>query len=242
MNKNNPKEILVVAAHPDDEILGCGGTIVKHLQEGDNVHVVILAEGITSRSENRDRDKQANALSEIAGSEESAHKILGTTSLELFDLPDNRMDSLDRIDVTKKIEKLIEQYQAEIIYTHHAGDVNIDHRIIHEAVVTACRPQPGHCVKTLLFFEVASSTEWQTPCSNIAFTPNWFIDISATLDKKLQALEAYESEMRKFPHPRSIEALNHLAKWRGASVGLDAAEAFMLGRQISYTQAYFKRD
>ena len=226
------KSILVVAAHPDDEVLGCGGTIARHIDDGDNVHVVILAEGVTSREDVRDRDSSAGELSEIAEHAEAAHKILGTTTLELFDLPDNRMDSLDLLDIVKKIEAIIDKYRPEIIYTHHAGDVNIDHRIINEAVVTACRPLPGHSVRQLLFFEVASSTEWQPPSANIAFTPNWFVDISSTLDKKLKALEKYSGEMRDFPHARSIEALKHLAGWRGASIGVDAAEVFILGRKI----------
>ncbi len=225
------KIVLVIAAHPDDEVLGCGGTIIKHIQSKDKVHVVILAEGITSRTE-LEVGKHSKELNQLEKAANKAHNILGSTSLELFDFPDNKMDSIDRIVVVKKIEELIEKYKPEIVYTHHAGDVNIDHRIIHESVITACRPQPKHCVKTLLFFEVASSTEWQPQNSKVPFFPNWFIDISDVLDKKLEALEAYKCEMRDFPHPRSVKALDYLAKWRGASVGVEAAESFMLGRNI----------
>jgi len=224
--------VLVVAAHPDDEVLGCGGAIAKHIEQGDKVHVAILAEGLTSREDIRNRAANTKKLVELEYAAQRAHDILGTTTLELFDFPDNRMDAVDRIEVTKKVEVLVDKYQPQIVYTHHTGDVNIDHRIIHEAVVTACRPQPGHCVKTLLFFEVASSTEWQTPVSNIPFTPNWFVDISETLDKKLEALEAYAGEMRDWPHSRSIKALKHLAKWRGASNGVESCEAFSLGRRL----------
>ena len=119
-----------------------------------------------------------------------------------------------------------------MVYSHWIGDVNIDHRRIHEAVVAACRPQPGHPVESLLFFEVASSTEWQTPGSAPAFQPNWFVDISATLDTKLAALAAYQAELRDWPHPRSTRGVEHLARWRGSTVGCEAAEAFVLGRHL----------
>ena len=142
------------------------------------------------------------------------------------------MDAINRLEVIKVIEAAIAEHQPERIYTHHAGDVNIDHRCIHDAVVTACRPVPGHPVNTLLFFEVASSTEWQPPGSGPVFGPTWFEDVSQTLDYKLQALEAYRSEMRAWPHSRSMEALEHLARWRGATVGVAAAEAFVLGRRV----------
>ena len=226
------KTILVIAAHPDDEILGCGGTIAKHVQAGDEVYVAILAEGLTSRDQTRNRENHLDGLSELEKSAQRANQILGVASLVMLDFPDNRMDSLDRLDVTKAVEELIRKYQPEIVYTHHVGDVNIDHRVIHDAVITACRPLAGNPVKTILFFEVASSTEWQPPGSAPTFAPNWFVDISDTLNLKLEALEAYASEMRAWPHSRSIKALEHLAHWRGATISVDAAEAFMLGRQL----------
>lgn len=225
-------KVLVVAAHPDDEVLGCGGAIAKHTQQGDVVHVLIMAEGATSRSLQRDREKVKNQLSALAVAAQQASEILGVQSLKLHDFPDNRMDSCDLLDVIKVIENKISQYQPDIIYTHHSSDVNIDHSLIHKAVVTATRPIPGQVVKTLLFFEIASSTEWQTPGSALPFTPNWFVDISETLNLKIKALTVYESEMRCFPHARSVNALEHLAKWRGASVGVEAAEAFILGRNL----------
>ncbi|MNR75298.1 1D-myo-inositol 2-acetamido-2-deoxy-alpha-D-glucopyranoside deacetylase [compost metagenome] len=226
------RSILVVAAHPDDEVLGCGATIAKHAKAGDQVHVLILAEGLTSRAEQRDRARLSGELSALAQAAESANRILGAASLRLHDFPDNRMDAIDRLEVVKVIEAAIAEHQPERVYTHHAGDVNIDHRCIHDAVVTACRPLPGHPVKTLLFFEVASSTEWQPPGSGPVFAPTWFEDVSETLDLKLEALEAYRSEMRAWPHARSMEALEHLARWRGASLGVAAAEAFVLGRRL----------
>ncbi len=224
--------VLVLAAHPDDEVLGCGATIAKHAKEGDEVHVVILAEGVTSRGDERDRTRHLEQLSSLSRDVHRASELLSACSLTLHDFPDNRMDSPDLLDIVKAVERYIARLQPGVVYTHHAGDVNIDHRRIHEAVVAACRPQPMHPVKTLLFFEIASSTEWQTPGSQPTFVPNWFVDVSDTLELKLQALEIYSSEMRDWPHARSIKALEHLSRWRGASIGVDAAEAFLLGRRI----------
>jgi LmbE family N-acetylglucosaminyl deacetylase len=224
--------VLIIAAHPDDEVLGCGGTIAKHVQNGDSVHVVILAEGVTSRDKVRQRENRAGELSQLEQAAHEAGWILGVRSVELYDFPDNRMDAVDLLDVVKVIETIIDKYKPDMVYAHHAGDVNVDHRIVHQAVVTACRPLPGQCVKTLLFFEIPSSSEWQTPGSAPAFLPNYFVDISGCLDRKLRALKAYEGEMRSWPHPRSIEAVEHLARWRGNSVGVQAAEGFVLGRKL----------
>jgi LmbE family N-acetylglucosaminyl deacetylase len=224
--------VLVVAAHPDDEVLGCGGTIARHADAGDQVKVLIVAEGATSRQEQRDRLQAGGELSALAQAAQTAGSILGAAGVELLDLPDNRLDSLDRLDLIKHIEQHIHRHQPQVVYVHHAGDVNVDHRRLHEAVVTACRPTPGHPVRRLISFEVASSSEWQPPGSAPAFQPNWFVDISDQWQRKRQALLAYSSEMRPWPHARSLEALEHLARWRGAQVGVEAAEAFCLLRQL----------
>jgi LmbE family N-acetylglucosaminyl deacetylase len=225
--------VLVIAAHPDDEVLGCGGTIARHADVGDAVQVLIVAEGATSRQVLRDRNQVADDLSHLAQVAQTVGATLGAAGVELLDLPDNRLDSLDRLDLTKLIEERIARHQPQVVYVHHAGDVNVDHRRLHEAVVTACRPMPGQPVRRLLSFEVASSTEWQPPGSAPAFQPNWFVDITAQWARKRQALEAYAAEMRPWPHARSIEALEHLARWRGAQVGVEAAEAFCLLRQLA---------
>ncbi|MBO1063874.1 PIG-L deacetylase family protein [Anabaena sp. 54] len=224
--------VLVVAAHPDDEVLGCGGAIAKHAQQGDNVHILILAEGATSRDEKRDRSHFQRELSALASAAKQASEILGSTSVSLKDFPDNRMDGCELLDIVKVIEDAVTHIHPQIVYTHHNGDVNIDHRRVHEAVITACRPKPGSSIKTLLFFEVPSSTEWRPPGSAPSFAPNWFVDISETLTLKLKALEAYSLEMCPYPHPRSIESVEYLARWRGSTVGVEAAEAFMLGRNL----------
>lgn len=228
------RTVLVVAAHPDDEVLGCGAAMARHALRGDKVHVHILAEGLTSREGTRDRSKHADGLSELAAAAHKAHSILGVSSTTLHAWPDNRMDTVPLLDVVKTVEAAIARHRPDIIYTHHGGDLNIDHRVTQQAVETACRPLPGAGLESLLFFEVPSSTEWRTSGPEAAFAPDWFLDASETLPLKLKALKAYASEMRPWPHPRSLQAVEHLARWRGASAGWKAAEAFMLGRHRSF--------
>jgi N-acetylglucosamine malate deacetylase 1 len=225
------KLILVCAAHPDDEVLGCGGTIAKLADGGAIIHVAFLADGVFSRA--GDQTKQQEELRIRRAAAQEACDILGVKSVSFGDFADNRMDTVALLDIINVVDKLIADHRPDTVFTHHIGDVNIDHRRIHEAVVTACRPQRGHPVKTLLCFEVPSSTEWQLPGSAPVFTPNWFVDISDTLDHKLAALDAYAAELRAWPHSRSRQGVEHLARWRGATIGVDAAEAFMLGRQLA---------
>jgi LmbE family N-acetylglucosaminyl deacetylase len=203
-------------------------------EAGCAVHVLLVADGETARARNSS-STPAVGLSLLRARREAAEnasKALGCTSVEMLSLPDNRLDGLELLTVVKHIETHIERHRPATVLTHYSADVNIDHRIVHDAVIAATRPQPGHPVKELLFFEVASSTEWRPPSSFAPFNPNWFVDITATLPKKVEALHAYQHEMREFPHPRSLEAIEALARWRGASVGVPAAEAFVLGRRI----------
>lgn len=225
-------KVIVISAHPDDEVLGCGATIAKHVENGDEVHVLILAEGQTSRDTQRDRTKNIEVLTQLSEAAREAANVLGVSTVTLKDFPDNRMDSVDLLDVVKTLEEFIELHQPSIIYTHHYWDLNIDHRITNQAVITAARPIPGSSIKRILFFEVPSSTEWQASSSCLPFAPNWFVDISDTLDKKIEALKRYKHELRSWPFPRSLDAVSYLAKWRGASIGTMAAEAFVLGRNI----------
>jgi N-acetylglucosamine malate deacetylase 1 len=224
--------VLVVAAHPDDEVLGCGGTLARMASEGRAVHILLMADGETSRVSDSGQTIDPGRLAARNAAAEKACKILGCTSVEMLALPDNRLDGLELLDVVKHIEAFVQRYQPMTVVTHHSGDVNIDHRVVHDAVITACRPQPGHPVKELLFFEVPSSTEWRPPSSANMFNANWFVDVSQTLQLKLQALQVYQDELRPFPHPRSIKAVEALAKWRGATVGAEAAEGFVLGRKL----------
>lgn len=219
-------KILCLSAHPDDEVLGCGGTLARHAAAGDEVYVCLIAEGLTSRPGGSD----VEALAELAATAQRANALLGVRETRLLGLPDNRLDAMPRLEVIQRIEQVMAEVQPDIVYTHAAADLNIDHQIVHEAVLTACRPFPGQGVKRILCFEVSSSTEWRGAGSGLAFVPNWFVDITNTLPDKRAALGEYAGEMRPWPHARSIEACEHLARWRGASVGVAAAEAFMLAR------------
>ena len=225
------KKVVVIAAHPDDEVLGCGGTIARMAREGDSVHVLLMGDGESSRGDDG-RVVDANRLIIRNKAATRACEILGCSSIDQLAFPDNRMDSLALLDVVRPIEVFINKHCPETVFTHHSGDVNIDHIIVHNAVIAACRSQPEFPVRELLFFEVPSSTEWRPPSSSAMFNPNWFVDISETLDLKLQALQAYNDELRPFPHPRSQKGVEALAQWRGATAGVHAAEAFILGRKI----------
>ena len=224
--------VAIFVAHPDDEVLGCGGTIAWHIAKGDKVYVIILAEGISSREDSRKEGNSSKQLNQLIKSARKAHDILGTNSIKFLNFPDNRMDSLDLLNIIKIVEKELEQIAPDTVYTHHVSDLNIDHQITNKAVITACRPYPNQAVKKIITFEVQSSTDWQQPNSNNNFAPNYYIDVSGYLTKKLKALEAYSLEMRPWPHSRSNKALKHLACWRGSTVGFKAAEAFQLIREL----------
>jgi LmbE family N-acetylglucosaminyl deacetylase len=223
---NDPAIVLVVVAHPDDEVLGAGGTLARHARAGSKVHILFLADGVGARG----ADKAA-AERRIAAARKAA-ACLGAQEPVFLGLPDNRLDSLDLLDVTQAIEGIIAKTDPAVVYTHHAGDLNIDHAICHRAVLTACRPLPGSNVRAIYAMEVASSTEWAAPSAVNAFQPSRFVDISAVQDLKRRALQAYVEEMRPYPHPRSFEAIEALVKWRGATAGLQAAEAFMVLREV----------
>ncbi len=220
------KTILVVAAHTDDEALGCGGTIARHVAEGDLVYAVFMADGVSSRNQTN-----TTAIAQRESAADKARGILGIREYIYLGLPDNRMDSLPLIDVVQCLEPIITRLKPNTIYTHHHGDLNIDHRITHQAVMTACRPVPECCVREIFAFEVVSSTEWSTPALE-PFLPNLFVDISTHLGVKMQALSAYAEEMRTAPHSRSFEHVEMLARHRGYSVGLDAVEAFSIVRKL----------
>lgn len=242
--------VLVVAAHPSDEVLGAGGTIANHVQSGDSVTVAILGEGYSARVDSM-HTVDPHQLSNLKASTFRAASILGysrreyeniinpkkdnldhfnSSTLEFYDLPDNRFDSVDLLDIVRLIEVLVKQVQPHVIYTHHSGDLNIDHCITAKAVLTACRPLPETSVKKILTFEMPSATGWTTP--DQVFQPTVFVDISNTLAAKLEAVKVYKTELRAFPHARSLKSIKARAVAWGAHVGLEAAEPFCLIREI----------
>jgi LmbE family N-acetylglucosaminyl deacetylase len=223
------RTILLVAAHPDDEVLGCGGTLARHAANGDDVHVLFFADGTSSRLGAGATDELIRARSSEAI---EAAKVMGINPPQFLGFPDQRLDSEDFLDLTRALESVVFKLSPMIVYTHHGSDLNLDHRLAYRAVLTACRPVPGSTVKEIYAFETLSSTEWSDRGIGPGFNPNRFVDISDQLERKLSALAAYGSELREFPHPRSLEGVRALARVRGACVGVEAAEAFEVIRQI----------
>jgi len=224
-------DVLIVAAHPDDEVLGCGGTVARMVREGSSVYIAILGEGITSRYQARE-EADHGLVDALHARSRKVAKALGAANLFTYDLPDNRFDTVPLLDVVKIVEGLIESLRPEVIYTHHGGDLNIDHGIVHRAVLTASRPVVACPVKRLYAFEVPSSTEWSFSQVQPVFRPNVLTDISATLETKIEAMGLYGDEARPFPHPRSPEALRAIARKWGSVAGMEAAEAFELIREV----------
>ncbi|MES2140606.1 MAG: PIG-L family deacetylase [Bacteroidota bacterium] len=229
------KKILVVVAHPDDELLGLGATMNKLIQEyGVKTQVVILGEGITSRSDNRNTLEWAKELATHKKNIDDAKNCIGYHSVSVHDFPDNRFDSVALLDIIKVVEKEKQLFSPDIIFTHHGGDLNIDHQRTFEAVVTAIRPMEDEKVSTLVTFETPSGTEWRASSDPRHFLPNIFIEVSEkNIDAKIRAMESYEFEKRIYPHPRSPEALKIQAQRWGVAVGKKFAEAFVLVRHIS---------
>ena len=225
------ESILVVAAHPDDEVLGCGGTMARLANEGNDVRIAILAEGMTSRYRQREQANQ-NELDRLHGNAQQAADKVRAKELVLCKLPDNRLDTVPLLEVVKLVEGLIEKFKPAVIYTHHPGDLNVDHGVVHRAVLTATRPVPGQGVREVYAFEVPSSTEWAFQRLEPSFRPNVFVDIGATLEAKVAALACYDTETREFPHPRSPEAVRAVAMRWGSVAGFQAAEAFELIRSL----------
>jgi len=222
--------VLVIVAHPDDEVLGCGATMARLAREGHQVHAVILGEGITSRRLHRE-ETDPSLLDTLRESSREAAKILGAEKPQFNGLPDNRFDTVALLDVVKLVEEVVERVAPAAIYTHHGGDLNIDHRVVHQAVLTATRPVAGCPVKEVYACEIPSATEWSFGQLR-PFVPTVFVDVSETLELKVRAMELYKSEIRAFPHPRSQEVMRANALHWGSTAGLGWAEAFQLIRSI----------
>ena len=216
--------ILVIAAHADDEALGCGGTIARLAELGQKVHVMFMTDGVSARGSGDAEARRHAALDALS--------LLGAQQPVFGEFPDNAMDTVPLIEVARAVEEVVASLKPSCILTHHHGDLNIDHQIVNRAVMTACRPQPEHCVQTILSFSVRSSTEWGISSSSNLFHPDVYIDIAHVLPKKIKALQCYSMEMRHFPHTRSIEAVEMEAKLVGARVGMNAAEGFKLLRML----------
>ena len=229
------KRIMVVVAHPDDELLGPGAAMHRIINDyGITAHVVILGEGITSRSDARDTEKWKSELDTHRKNIKSAQGAIGYQSVNIYDFPDNRFDTVALLDIIKIIEKEKLAFDPEIIFTHHGGDVNIDHQRTFEAVITACRPLQGERVRTIITFETPSGTEWRASSDPKHFIPNLYIEVKEeNVKAKIRGMESYEFEKRSYPHPRSPEALTIQAQRIGIIIGAAYAEAFCIIRSIA---------
>lgn len=214
------KRILIIASHPDDEILGCGGTIRKFVKHGFDIFTVIVAKG---RKE--EEDQMQHKI-------DQANKCLGVKKVIFLQYPNLELETFPLHQLTKEIESLIDSFKPDMIFTHHYGDLNRDHQVTYQAVLTAARPLPGQKSIELFCFETLSSSEWNQHTNDKTFKPNYFVDISQTIDEKIEALKSYDVEMRPYPHPRSYEGVKHLACVRGMTVGVHFAEAFEMIRKV----------
>lgn len=218
-------KILVVAPHPDDEVLGCGGAIARHTAQGDEVRVLIMTRGAPDIYPPEEEEGVRQEAQE-------AHRILGVSETYFLDFPAPQLDTIPGYQLADAIATLIHRYQPQRIYLPHRGDIHLDHQKVYQATLVAARPLPPCPVRQLLCYETLSETEWAPPWSDTAFVPTVFVDISDYLTVKLKAMYCYQSELQSAPHPRSLQALETLAHHRGSTVGVAAAEAFMLVRQI----------
>ena len=229
------KRILIVVAHPDDELLGLGATMHRLINDYSvKTHVIILGEGLTSRSLTRNSKEWTEQLLIHKTNIRSAQNEIGYHTLNTYDFPDNRFDSVDLLNIIKVIEKEKKSFIPDVIFTHHGGDLNIDHQRTFEAVVTASRPMDDETVKAIITFETPSGTEWRSNTDPRHFLPNLYISVSSkNIEAKIKGMEKYKFETRKFPHPRSPEALRILAQRWGINVGVNYAEAFSIVRIIN---------
>ena len=219
--------VLVVVAHSDDESISMAGTISKHIKKGDKVFVISMTNGVGARD-----DANLNKINQRKNASVTASKVLGFEWGDCYDFTDNGMDSYPLIEIVKAVEKAKYKYRPTLVYTHSGADLNVDHRVVSNSVLTAFRPQPNELCKELRLFEVASATDYGNSAITGSFSPNLFIDISNEWPTKVKALEAYMEEMREYPHSRSIQGIKNLANLRGNQVGYDFAEAFEVIRKL----------
>jgi LmbE family N-acetylglucosaminyl deacetylase len=217
--------VVVIGAHPDDEILGAGGTLARHVIGGDEVHALVVADGASSRAS----DELMHTLEKDAA---RAAEMIGFSSVELRSLPDQRLDTVPFIELTQLIESVLDHLRPHVVYTHFPGDVNADHGLVARATWTACRPYSRPQLRRFAVFETPSSTEWAWPMNDSDLQPNLFVDITETLDVKVAAMECYQSELRDYPHPRSSRALRERAAYWGSHVGRLAVEPSRILRDV----------
>ncbi len=217
--------VAVIAPHPDDEILGCGGTIARHVERGDDVHVVVVSRGVPEIFPPEEIEATRREL-------RAAHDVLGVDAARFLDFPAPKLDLVPRHALADALATVLGDLRSDVLYVPHWGDLHGDHQAVFDACLVAARPIGDHPVRRLLCYETLSETEWAGPRASEVFTPSVFIDVSSVLDRKLKAMACYRSQLKSPPHPRSLEGIEALARVRGSTVGCAAAEAFFLVREI----------
>jgi LmbE family N-acetylglucosaminyl deacetylase len=218
-------KILIISTHPDDEVLGCGGTMARHAAVGDEVHVVVVSRGIPEIFPEAEIEATRKELRQ-------AHRLLGVAGVDFLDYPAPRLDTVPAHELADSIRDAIRRISPATVYLPHPGDLHCDHKAVYYASLVAARPIDGCSVRRILCYETLSETEWASPLGGETFVPTLFVDISAHLPTKLKAMTCYKSQLKLAPHPRSLEVLEALARFRGATVSVAAAEAFVLVRGI----------
>lgn len=219
------KNILIIAAHPDDEVLGCGGLIALESEKGNRCYVLFLTDGSGNRYDSEDKKKLLQNVQE-------ANSTLGTFKVIHEAFPNQALDTVPVTTVAQCLERHISEIKPDEIYTHHSGDLNRDHQIVYEATMVACRPLPGQSVKNIYSYYAPSSTEWHFTEGEKPFIPNVFVDIECSIEKKNAAMHCYQTECKNYPHPRSLESLRVYANYWGVTVGIECAEPFKLIRSL----------
>jgi LmbE family N-acetylglucosaminyl deacetylase len=230
------KKVLILSAHAGDEILGCGGTLALHAQRGDEVRVMVMGDGVTSRVRSLQKAQSFLNFDHLESQSRAALGILGVERVDYLRLPDNRFDTIPLLDIVKRVEDVKNSFLPDIVYTNSPFDLSVDERRTFQAMITAFRPQPNDNAVELYSFELLSSTEWNMPESPFGFKPNTFVDIDRVLETKIKAFSQMETEVREWPHTRSLRSIEHRARERGTSVGMSAAEAFVLLRSVRTLQ------
>lgn len=224
------ERVLVVAAHPDDEVLGCGGTIAMLASMGKEIYVLVLG-GVTTSRYKEKQDEEFWKGEAFKDETRRATAVLDSVFLKKFGFLDNRFDTIPLLDIIKVVENVKSEVEPDLILTHDYADLNVDHKLTHQAVITAFRPDIKYNRFRIMTFEILSSTEWQDQ-NMITFHPNCYVDITEYIHKKIEAMRCYQSELKKYPHPRSIDGIEYLARKRGMEVCLQYAEAFRIVREV----------
>ncbi len=217
-------DVLVVIPHADDEILGCGGTLAKHVACGDHVHALVVTRGAKELFTLKERTRTRAEL-------KRAHKVVGIKGCYFLDFPAPKLDNIPNHKIADEIKKVLSSVKPSIVYLPHRGDIHVDHKAVYNATLVAARPTRGDYISKLLSYETLSETDWASPSAEDAFVPTVYVDISSHIETKLKAMECYQSKLKPPPHPRSLDALRALARLRGSTVGFEWAEAFMLVRE-----------